>query len=158
MKKKLSEANLGKKRSPETRAKLSAAASRRWAGKDPALLQAREAATDSRRRPLGSRQEHADGYWLIKTELGWELEHRVIMAQKLGRPLTENEIVHHVDENKKNNDPENLELTNHEDHSREHRNSPKAVPGFLGRSHSEDTRRKMAQARTSWWNSRRKEV
>lgn len=34
----------------------------------------------------------------------------------------------------------------------------KAVPGFLGRSHSEDTRRKMAQARTRWWDSRLKEA
>lgn len=122
MRKKLSEANRGKKRSLETRAKLSVAASLRWEGKDPALIQAQKAATDSRRRPIGSRRERPDGYWLIKTEQGWELEHRVKMSEKLKRPLTEEEVVHHRDENKKNNDPENLELTNHEDHSREHQN------------------------------------
>lgn len=122
MRKKLSDANLGKKRSDDTRAKLSAALTRRWREGDPKLVAAREAATEARRLPLGTRTEHADGYWLIRTEKGWELEHRVILSQKLGRPLEEHEIVHHKDENKKNNDPENLILTTHEDHSREHQN------------------------------------
>lgn len=38
------------------------------------------------------------------------LEHRYVMAKKLGRPLTENETVHHKDLNGKNNDPGNLQL------------------------------------------------
>lgn len=116
--KKLSEAQKGRRQTEEHRAKIAAATKARWDRKDPALL----AATDARRLPLGSRTEHADGYWLIRTEAGWELEHRVIMARELGRPLRDDEIVHHRDEDKKNNDPENLELTTHEDHSREHQN------------------------------------
>lgn len=32
----------------------------------------------------------------------------------------------------------------------------KAVPGFLGRSHSEATRQKMADARSRWWSNHRK--
>lgn len=38
------------------------------------------------------------------------LEHRLVMAQKLGRPLASHETVHHVDGNSKNNSPENLQL------------------------------------------------
>jgi hypothetical protein len=38
------------------------------------------------------------------------LEHRYVMAKKLGRPLFEYETVHHKDLNGKNNDPGNLEL------------------------------------------------
>ena len=38
------------------------------------------------------------------------LEHRLVMAQVLGRPLTDNESVHHKDGNRLNNDPSNLEL------------------------------------------------
>ena len=37
-------------------------------------------------------------------------EHRLIMEEYLGRPLEPDEIVHHVDNNKKHNELENLEL------------------------------------------------
>lgn len=47
-------------------------------------------------------------------------EHRMVMEEKLGRPLTSEEIVHHIDGNKQNNDPENLELTNRSEHMRIH--------------------------------------
>lgn len=35
-------------------------------------------------------------------------QHRVVAERELGRPLTKDEVVHHVDENRKNNDPLNL--------------------------------------------------
>ena len=38
------------------------------------------------------------------------LEHRLVMAQVLGRPLTGDESVHHKDGNRLNNEPSNLEL------------------------------------------------
>lgn len=34
--------------------------------------------------------------------------HRIVAEEKLGRPLTPKEVVHHEDENKRNNDPDNL--------------------------------------------------
>jgi len=39
---------------------------------------------------------------------GTVLEHREVAAQLLQRPLTAIEVVHHIDEDKKNNDPDNL--------------------------------------------------
>ena len=39
---------------------------------------------------------------------GYVYEHRYVAEQMLGRELTESEIVHHLDCNKKNNDPSNL--------------------------------------------------
>lgn len=41
---------------------------------------------------------------------GYIMEHRLVMAQKLGRLLTRQEVVHHRDHNPANNHPDNLEL------------------------------------------------
>ena len=41
---------------------------------------------------------------------GYVMEHRLIMAKKIGRPLTRIETVHHIDHNPQNNDAINLML------------------------------------------------
>ncbi len=51
---------------------------------------------------------------------GYVLEHRVIMENFLGRLLERHEVVHHKDENKKNNSISNLEVMHSSDHSRLH--------------------------------------
>jgi transposase-like protein len=43
---------------------------------------------------------------------GTVLEHRLVMARTLGRPLTRRETVHHKDGDRTNNDPANLQLRN----------------------------------------------
>lgn len=52
-----------------------------------------------------------DQYISIKhPERGWILEHRWAMEQALGRPLRDDENVHHRDGNKHHNHPTNLEV------------------------------------------------
>jgi hypothetical protein len=46
--------------------------------------------------------------------------HREVMEQKLDRPLLSHEQVHHIDRNKRNNDPDNLELTDMRTHAKTH--------------------------------------
>src|SRR5680860_776022 len=46
--------------------------------------------------------------------------HRVLVENKLGRPLLEDEEVHHVDENKDNDSPDNLVVMNKSSHAKHH--------------------------------------
>jgi hypothetical protein len=41
---------------------------------------------------------------------GYVMEHRLVMARMVGRPLMRTECVHHADHNPLNNVPTNLEL------------------------------------------------
>jgi len=56
----------------------------------------------------GQKQDNA--YVFVKTEGGYELEHRVNMAQFIGRALLDCETVHHKNGIKSDNRIENLEL------------------------------------------------
>ena len=47
-------------------------------------------------------------------------EHRVVAEKVLGRKLRKKEIVHHKDENKHNNTPENLSVITQSDHIKIH--------------------------------------
>lgn len=53
--------------------------------------------------------------WYVK-ELGRH-QHRVVMEKKLGRKLLKGEIVHHVDNDKHNNHPDNLEVMTQSQHA-----------------------------------------
>lgn len=64
-------------------------------------------------------------YALIKdhpfaTENGYVLEHRIIMENHLNRILNPNEVVHHINESKKDNRIENLQLMKVGEHESMH--------------------------------------
>ena len=51
---------------------------------------------------------------------GWVYFHRLIMEAKIGRYIESNEIVHHIDGDKLNNDINNLELLSDQEHTLKH--------------------------------------
>lgn len=71
------------------------------------------------------------GYWyftdyehpLATGNSGRVLFHRHIASIKLGRWIRPEEVVHHIDENKENNNPSNLEVLTRAEHSRIHAQS-----------------------------------
>lgn len=76
-----------------------------------------------------------DGYKLISlpwdhpcigtaNNRGWILEHRLVMAEHLGRNLNKSEVVHHLNGNRKDNRIENLKIMGAADHSNRHNGLP----------------------------------
>lgn len=61
------------------------------------------------------------GYRFVSYNGARRALHRVIVEQREGRTLARNEVVHHVDRNKLNNDPANLVLLSRAEHTRLHR-------------------------------------
>lgn len=77
----------------------------------------------------GGKVVASNGYVLIRVGIehhladvrGYAYEHRLVAEQKIGRKLQKGEIVHHIDHNKQNNHPDNLEVLTVAEHRYEHR-------------------------------------
>ncbi|HKY40734.1 MAG TPA: HNH endonuclease [Polyangiaceae bacterium] len=77
----------------------------------------------------GGKSLASNGYVLIRVGVdhpmadvrGYVYEHRLVMAKQLGRWLRSDEQVHHRDEDKRNNHPENLEVLSSAEHHLHHR-------------------------------------
>ncbi len=107
----LSEANKGKRRTPETRERMREA--QRQIRADPEKSAAKRVKV-SRTKLNGSNGTITNkGYRRVldlRTDKGSILEHRLVMEAKLGRAMLPHETIHHKNGDKADNEPSNLEL------------------------------------------------
>jgi hypothetical protein len=66
------------------------------------------------------RMERDDPFIEMANQSGYVQEHRLVMARHLGRPLRDDEVIHHADRCKLNNDLSNLVLLDATEHARIH--------------------------------------
>lgn len=74
------------------------------------LLRTGELGPVERKRALVGSGIDRKGYRVLNVAGRQYKEHRLVMERELGRPLHANENVHHIDGDRLNNDPSNLEL------------------------------------------------
>ena len=69
----------------------------------------------------GSGYKKNDHFYRVIKKYGWDNFQHVIIAEKhLGRKITPNEVVHHIDGDKLNNCITNLEVMSRSEHARLH--------------------------------------
>lgn len=132
-KKKISKANLGRHRTEETKKKMRDAKIL-WHKAHPGMRKGKNSSNWK-----GGKTIVAKGYILIHApdhphaqKGGYVFEHRLIIEETLGRYLLPEEIVHHEDEIKDNNEPENLRLfPSVEKHLAYHRDLRKSAEACL---------------------------
>lgn len=61
---------------------------------------------------IGVMLDSTDPMASMRHRMGYVLEHRLVMARKLGRPLTSKETVHHINGDRSDNRLRNLQLRN----------------------------------------------
>lgn len=105
----------------------------------------------------------------MSSKIGLILEHRLVMAEHLGRNLSRSEVVHHINHNKRDNRIENLEILSNSEHIKKHthklmtpelvrqmaENVRKAKTGVKRKPFTLEAKRNMSAARYKEWRIRK---
>jgi len=84
---------------------------------DPNYLTPEQTRRENNRAAQMASRPSSQGYYV---KFYRRHEHRVVAEQMLGRALVKGEIVHHIDGNRRNNDPSNLRIMTQSEHVKLH--------------------------------------
>ena len=120
----------------------------------------------AKRKPAGSIRITKKGYVFIKVEndplfgTGYCKRSHFVLCHKIGRKLTKGEIVHHINGNKSDDRPENLEVMRKNEHDSYHRKI--GTPWNKGKKgvYSAEHLKKLAEANSKrvWKESSKKAI
>lgn len=71
-------------------------------------------------KAIGSERITRNGYVEVKVDRGYVRKHIHVMERHIGRRLERDEVVHHIDRNKLNNDTSNLQIMTNAEHTALH--------------------------------------
>ena len=104
-----------------------AAISKRFRGRKASAETCKKISEARKINGIGAKKKRADGYIAIYypsypncTKDGFVMEHRLVIEKSIGRLLTKNEVVHHINHNRADNRLENLLLMTVSEHCKLH--------------------------------------
>jgi hypothetical protein len=135
--------------------------------RDGSFKEAQELSIGDSLMPL-YRQEYDKRYrqiWNNKTQK-WNNEHRLVWKQHNNENMLKDEVVHHIDYNPSNNNPDNLRKMTRSDHMKLHRiladyntnnTEGRTYEEIYGEEKANKIKLKKQFGREKWWNSLSKE-
>lgn len=94
--------------------------------------------TATKKRQRGERTSFGNGYYYIldpshpnSDKRGYVAEHILVATKERGKPLTEGELVHHINLDKHDNSPENLIIADKQTHAEWHNQLEEIAISFM---------------------------